>query len=168
MQAEGVFRALASSTRRRMLKLLLKGEYHISGLARELGISTPVAAKHVRILEKARLVERRRFGRAHVLRARVEKIYSALDWLAERHEVRVRRGATVLEALRQVSGIKIEERNGREYVTAIDGEEGYYIYEVEGGFPHVGMDRFAVGRSITVELKKLVPVKRMELKIVVD
>ncbi len=163
-----MFRALASRTRRRMLKLLLYREYHISGLAKELGISTPVAAKHVRILEEAGLVERQRFGRTHVLRARLEKIYSAFDWLAEKHEVRVKKGTTVLEALRQVSGIKIEERNGREYVTAIDGEEGYYIYEVEGSFPEVGMEKFVVERNIRVELKKLVPVKRKELRIVVD
>ncbi len=163
-----MFRALASKTRRRMLKLILRREYHISGLAKELGISTPVAAKHVKILEQAKLVERQKFGKTHVLRANPEVIYSALDELAERHEVRVKKGTTVLEALKQVSGIKIERRSGREFVMSIDGEEGYYIYEVDGTFPEVGMDKFVVEREITVELKKLVPVKKKELRIRLD
>jgi DNA-binding transcriptional ArsR family regulator len=167
MEAKGMFKALASDTRRRMLRLLLRREYHISGLAKELGISTPVAAKHVKILEEAKLVERQRFGKTHVLKAKLDTIYSAFDELAEKHEVAIKKGATVLEALRQVSGIEIEERNGREYVTNIDGEEGYYIYEVDGNFPEVGMEKFVVERNITVELKKLVPVKRKVLKIVV-
>lgn len=163
-----MFRALASKTRRRMLKLILRREYHISGLAKELGISTPVAAKHVKILEQAKLVERQKYGKTHVLRAKPEVIYSALDELAERHEVRVKKGMTVLEALKQVSGIKIERRSGREFVMSIDGEEGYYIYEVDGTFPEVGMDKFVVEREITVELKKLVPVKKKELRIRLD
>ena len=163
-----MFKALASRTRRRMFALLLRGESHVSALAKELGISTPVAARHVRILERAKLVERRRFGRTHVLRAKLDALYSALDELAETHEVRVKKGATVLEALRQVSGIRMERRRGRDYVTSIDGEEGYYIYEVDGSFPEVGMEKFVVERSVTVELKKLVPIRRKVLRIIVD
>jgi len=39
-----LFRAIGSKTRVKMLKLLLRKNYHITGLAREIGISVPVAA----------------------------------------------------------------------------------------------------------------------------
>jgi len=52
-----IFRALSSKTRIEMMKLLMQREYHVSGLAKALGISVPVVAKHVKILEDAGLVE---------------------------------------------------------------------------------------------------------------
>ncbi|MDY6959373.1 MAG: ArsR family transcriptional regulator, partial [Halobacteriota archaeon] len=36
-----------------MLKSLIKKENHISGLARDVGVSVPVASKHVDVLERA-------------------------------------------------------------------------------------------------------------------
>lgn len=148
-----------------MLRLLLRRSMHISGLARELGVSTPVAARHVKILERAKLVERRRFGKTHVLRAKLDALYSALDELAPVHEVRVKKGTTVLEALKRIAGVRVERRRGREYVVSIDGEEGYYLYSIDGSFPEVGMEKFVVEQSITVELKKLVPIRRKVLRI---
>ena len=59
-----VFKAMGSSTRMNMLEALADTEMHISGLAKELNISVPVAAKHVRILEDADLIERKEFGRS--------------------------------------------------------------------------------------------------------
>jgi len=145
---------------------LLSGrKMHISALAREVGISKPVAARHVRILEEAGLVERHPYGRTHVLTARFEAVYSAMDELAEVHEVAVKRGTSVLEALSRVSGVKLERRNGRRYVVSIDGEEGYYLYTVDGSFPEVGMEDFLIKKEVTVELRKLVPVRKKLLRI---
>jgi len=156
---------MASATRRRILRTLLGRRMHISGIARELGVSKPVVARHVRILEEAGLLERHPFGKTHVLTATLAGLYSALDELAESQEVAVRRGTTVLEALRRVSGIRVERKGGREYVVSIDGEEGYYLYTVDGSFPDVGMEKFRVEEEVTVELKKLVPIRRKLLRI---
>ncbi len=163
-----VFSALGSDTRRRMFTLLLQREYHITGIARVLGISVPVAAKHVKVLEAAGLVECRRFGRTLVLRGRFEPLYHALDELAGVHEVRVSTGTTVLEALKKVAGVRVERKGDMEYVTSIDGEDGLYIYEVGGEFPEVGMHRYALSRSTEVVLKKLVPVRRKVLRVRVE
>ena len=58
---------MGSPTRMNMLQLLAENETHISGLVKELNISVPVAAKHVKILEDSDLIERKEFGRTHVM-----------------------------------------------------------------------------------------------------
>lgn len=160
-----MFKTLSSETRRKMLKILARKEMHISGLAREIGISVPVAAKHAKILESKGLIERKKFGRTHVLRARLEKLYEALDIFSESFDVKLSKGANILDALREVSGVKVEKVGEREFVTSIDGEEGYYIYEVNGKSPNISMNKFVLDRNAKVELKKLIPVKRKEMNI---
>lgn len=160
-----MFRALSSKTRRKMLKSLIRGEKHITGLARELGISVPVAAKHVKILERAGLVERQKFGRTHIIRARAERIYNALDFLEEAFDVNIKKGASVLDVLKEISGVTVENIGDREYITSVDGEKGYYIYEVNGKLPDTSINKFTLEDNTKVELKKLVPVKKKEIVI---
>lgn len=160
-----MFKILASNTRREMLKILAKKEMHISGLARELKISVPVAAKHCKLLESKGLVERKKFGRTHVLKANLDRLYEVLDELSESFDLRMPRGSSVLDALKQISGVKVERVGGREFVTSIDGEKGYYVYEVDGISPGISMDKFVLKKNVKVELKKLVHVKRKEMRI---
>jgi len=165
-----VFKALSSETRRAMLKILAKREMHISGLARELGISVPVAAKHCRLLEEKGLIDRRRFGRSHVLKVNPEKIhidklYEELDIFSVTHSVEVPKGANLLEALKKVAGIKIEKVGDKEFITSVDGEEGYYIFEVDGKLPNVPVDKFVLDKNVKIELKKLAPVKRKKMDV---
>jgi DNA-binding transcriptional ArsR family regulator len=165
-----MFKALSSPTRREILRILARKEMHISGLARELGISVPVAAKHCKILEKKGLIEKREFGRSHVLklnpdRIRIDKLYEELDIFSETHEVEVPRGANVLDALKRVAGIKIEKIGDKEFITSVDGEEGYYIFEVDGKLPNVPVDKFILNKNVKISLKKLSPVKKKEMKV---
>jgi len=55
-----IFKALSNKKRIEILKLLAKKEMHISKISRELGISTPVTLRHIRVLEKANLVTRKK------------------------------------------------------------------------------------------------------------
>jgi DNA-binding transcriptional ArsR family regulator len=165
-----LIKALASKTRRDMLKHLARQEMHITGLAKKVGISVPVAAKHVRVLEDAGLLERTRFGRTHVLKAKLDRLkldslYQDLDIFSETHEVEVHKGANVLDVLRMVSGVEIERVGRKEFITSVDGEKGYYIYEVDGTLPEKPMDEFRISRETTIRLKKLVPVSRKEMNI---
>ncbi len=165
-----LFKVLSSDTRRRILKLLAKEEMHISGLAKELGISVPVMAKHCKLLEDTGLIERRKFGRTHVLRInmdkfRFESLYEDLDVFAERHDVELPKGSNVLDALRRVSGVEIKRVGDKEFVSSVDGEEGYYIFEVDGKLPNKSMDEFILKRNSDLKLKKLVPVKKKEINI---
>ncbi|MBI5253997.1 MAG: ArsR family transcriptional regulator, partial [Euryarchaeota archaeon] len=160
-----MFKTLSSETRREMLRLLAKEEMHISGLAKELGISVPVTARHAKILEESGLLERKKFGKTHVLKANLNKIYEALDAFSESFELRLPKGSSILDALKEVSGVKVERIGDREFVTSIDGEEGYYIYEVNGSTPNVSMNKFLLNKNSKIELKKLVPIKRKEMRI---
>ncbi|MDP6459242.1 MAG: helix-turn-helix domain-containing protein [Candidatus Hydrothermarchaeota archaeon] len=165
-----MFKALSSKTRREMLRILAKNEMHISGLARELGISVPVAARHCRLLEEKGLIERRKFGRSHVLKLnpekiRIDKLYEKLDIFSETNKVEVSKRANLLEALKKVAGIKIEKVGDKEFITSVDGEEGYYIFEVDGKLPSVPVDKFVIEKNVKIELKRLAPVKRKEMNI---
>lgn len=58
-----VFGALADPTRRAMLARLAEGEANVSELAEPFDISLPAITKHLNVLERARLIHRRRIGR---------------------------------------------------------------------------------------------------------
>jgi DNA-binding transcriptional ArsR family regulator len=77
-----VFAALADPTRRRILKRLSsRKEFRVTELATPFRISLPAISRHLRVLEKARLVRRRRRGREHLFRARVAGLKPAQSWI---------------------------------------------------------------------------------------
>jgi len=77
------FAALADPTRRGILAALSKtGEGPVTALAKPFPISAPAISRHLRILEKARLIDRRRDGREHLIRFRPAGLKDARDWMA--------------------------------------------------------------------------------------
>ena len=64
-----------------MLGRLAEGERNLSELAAPLRMSFPAASKHVRVLERARLVRRRVVGRTHMCRIEAKPLAEADDWL---------------------------------------------------------------------------------------
>jgi DNA-binding transcriptional ArsR family regulator len=162
-----IFKALSSKTRIEMVKLLMQSDYHVSGLARALGISVPVAAKHVRILEDAELVESKIFGRTHVLSVNREKLYEAMEAFGEEYGIEVQKGASILEVLKQVAGVGTNKIGGKEFLVSIDDEEGFYVYEVEGELPDTPINEYKMEKDGEIEIKRLVPVlkKRVKVKI---
>jgi DNA-binding transcriptional ArsR family regulator len=78
-----VFHALAHPARRAMLRRLTEGERNLSELAAPLRMSFPAASKHVRVLERARLVRRRVVGRTHLCRIEGKPLGVASGWLEE-------------------------------------------------------------------------------------
>ncbi|MCM1987187.1 helix-turn-helix domain-containing protein [Methanococcoides seepicolus] len=160
-----VFNALGSDTRIRMLELLSEEEMHISELARTLNISVPVAAKHVKILEAADLVERRIFGRTHVLKPNKDNIYIAMNSFAPTKSIEVEKGTTLLDALRGVAAIKVKKKGDREVIISTDGEEGLYVYEINGDFSEKSVQNCVLDEDTTIEWKKLEPVTKLKLDI---
>ncbi|HEX5398085.1 MAG TPA: metalloregulator ArsR/SmtB family transcription factor [Verrucomicrobiae bacterium] len=71
------FAALADPTRRRILEQLMAGDRCVTDLARPHRISLPAVSKHLRILEQAGLVSRRRLGRIHSLKLEAEPMQQA-------------------------------------------------------------------------------------------
>jgi DNA-binding transcriptional ArsR family regulator len=79
-----IFAALADPTRRRILvRLSSSGAGPVTALAKPFRISLPAISRHLRVLEKARLIHRRREGRVHVIRVRAAGFQPARDWLAQ-------------------------------------------------------------------------------------
>jgi DNA-binding transcriptional ArsR family regulator len=74
--------ALADSTRRAILHRLSRGEARVTELAEPFDISLNSVSKHIRMLERARLVRRRRAGREHLLSLDPRPLEEAADWIA--------------------------------------------------------------------------------------
>jgi DNA-binding transcriptional ArsR family regulator len=77
------FAALADPTRRRILGQLAQGDQCVTELARPYSMSLPAVSKHLRVLEKAGLVRRRRNGRVHSLKLEARPMQQAQAWIEE-------------------------------------------------------------------------------------
>jgi len=77
------FAALADPTRRRILAQLARGNRCVTDLARPHAMSLPAVSKHLRVLEKAGLLRRRRYGRVHQLNLEAKPMQQAVRWIEE-------------------------------------------------------------------------------------
>src|SRR5436309_15755630 len=75
--------ALADPTRRRILAHLAQGDRRVTDLARPHDMSLPAVSKHLRVLEKAGLLQRRRYGRVHEMRLDAKPLKEAAQWVEE-------------------------------------------------------------------------------------
>ncbi len=74
--------ALADPIRRRILQRLAGSETRVTDVAAEFSISLNSVSKHIRLLERARLIERNVAGREHILRFRPDPLSEAQQWIA--------------------------------------------------------------------------------------
>ena len=77
------FAALADPTRRSILANLAEGERCVTDLAKPHRMSLPAISKHLRVLEKAGLVRRKRDGRVHRLKLEAKPMQEAQQWIEE-------------------------------------------------------------------------------------
>ncbi len=82
-QLDRTFAALADPTRRRILEHLAQGDRCVTDLAKPYSMSLPAVSKHLRVLEKAGLVRRRRNGRVHRLNLEAAPMKQASQWIEE-------------------------------------------------------------------------------------
>jgi DNA-binding transcriptional ArsR family regulator len=77
------FRALADPTRRGMLATLALGEKSIGELAEPFAMSFAGASKHVKVLEDAGLIARRKVGRTHLISIDAKPLEEAERWMRQ-------------------------------------------------------------------------------------
>jgi DNA-binding transcriptional ArsR family regulator len=77
------FAALADPTRRRILAHLARGDRCVTDLARPHAMSLPAVSKHLRVLENAGLLRRRRYGRTHEMQLDAKPLKEAAQWVEE-------------------------------------------------------------------------------------
>jgi DNA-binding transcriptional ArsR family regulator len=85
------FSALGDGTRREILERLQLGPASISDLAAQARMSLPGVAKHVRILEQARLVTTEKKGRTRECRLGPERLDDITAWIESYRDVWERR-----------------------------------------------------------------------------
>lgn len=73
--------ALADPTRRAILNRLSRGDARVTDLAEPFDISLNSVSKHIRMLERARLVRRRRAGREHILSLDPKPLDELAEWI---------------------------------------------------------------------------------------
>ncbi len=76
------FHALAHPTRREMLGKLRRGSTRVTDLAAPFNISLNTVSKHLKVLERAGLVERNIRGREHHVRLQARPLREISRWVA--------------------------------------------------------------------------------------
>jgi DNA-binding transcriptional ArsR family regulator len=98
------FSALADPTRRAILERLEEGEASVVELTASFAMSQQAVSKHLKVLERARLISRGRAAQSRPCRLEAEPLDGAAEWI-ERHRQmwsdRYDRLDTHLEVLRQ-------------------------------------------------------------------
>jgi DNA-binding transcriptional ArsR family regulator len=75
------FHALANPIRREILRLLARGEATVLEVASHFDISLNGVSKHLKVLEKAGLIQRDIQGRTHTCSLQVEPLQEAGHWI---------------------------------------------------------------------------------------
>jgi DNA-binding transcriptional ArsR family regulator len=83
-QLSTTFAALADPTRRAILARLVAGECSVTELAEPFDMSLPAVSKHLRVLERAGLIARRREAQWRHCRIEAAPLKEVADW-AERY-----------------------------------------------------------------------------------
>ncbi len=80
---DAVFSALANSTRRAILSRLADGQASVNEIAAPLEISQPAVSRHLKVLERAGLIERDVDEQRRPATLKAEQMAAAVDWLTE-------------------------------------------------------------------------------------
>jgi DNA-binding transcriptional ArsR family regulator len=81
-QLDSLFAALADPTRRAIIeRLLATGELSVGDVAAAFAISTPAISRHLQVLERAGLIERRIERQWRFVRVRVDALAPVESWL---------------------------------------------------------------------------------------
>ena len=77
------FAALADPTRRAILARLAGGEATVSELAAPFEMSLPAISKHLKVLQRAGLIEQGRHAQWRPCRLRAERLRDVSDWVGQ-------------------------------------------------------------------------------------
>ena len=77
------FAALADPTRRAILARLAGGEATVTELAAPFDMSLPAISKHLKVLQRAGLIEQGRQAQWRPCRLKAERLRDASDWIGQ-------------------------------------------------------------------------------------
>lgn len=80
---DAIFAALSDPTRRAILSRLADGQASVNEIAEPFNISQPAVSRHLKVLERAGLIERDVEEQRRPARLKAETMTAAVDWLGE-------------------------------------------------------------------------------------
>lgn len=111
-QLSTTFAALADPTRRAILARLRSGECSVTELAEPFDMSMPAVSKHLRVLERAGLIVRRRDAQWRPCRIEARPLKEVVDWTERYRHIWEERLDRLDKYLQHVKA-KEEKRHGR-------------------------------------------------------
>jgi len=114
-QLDSVFTALAHPARRSILTRLGKGEASVGELAKPLDMSLPAVTKHLKVLEKAKLISRSKNAQWRPCQLQQAPLNAALGWIENQKkiwEARLDRLEAYLHTLEPNSAKPRKEKHG--------------------------------------------------------
>ena len=86
-QLDATFAALADPTRRAIIARLASGEASVNELAKPFAMSQPAISRHLRVLERAGLISRRRDAQRRPRRLEAAPLAEADAWLENYRQI---------------------------------------------------------------------------------
>ncbi|HVX47881.1 MAG TPA: metalloregulator ArsR/SmtB family transcription factor [Candidatus Saccharimonadales bacterium] len=81
LRLDSVFGSLADPTRRDILRRVARSELTVGEISADYDMSMAAVSKHIKMLEKAKLVIKRRRGKEQLVRARTGTLAEAREYL---------------------------------------------------------------------------------------
>ncbi|MFU2014898.1 ArsR/SmtB family transcription factor [Peribacillus butanolivorans] len=78
---DNIFQALADPTRREKVRLIASNDRTVSELAAPFDMSLAAISKHIKVLERAGLLNKTTKGRTNISRLNPDSLSSAIEWL---------------------------------------------------------------------------------------
>ncbi len=78
-----VFKALSDPTRREIVQLLTTNPMTVTEIASRFSVSLPAISKHLKVLERAFLIDRRKDGRTHWIALNTGPLKQVEDWVGQ-------------------------------------------------------------------------------------
>lgn len=121
---DDVFHALADPTRRAMLSTLARAPLTVGELAAPFAISLNATSKHIKVLERAGLVQRSIEGRKHVCHLDARPLHAGMEWIRH-YETFWQQRLDILESLlvKEDRAAAKEERREERRRTNDDSDE---------------------------------------------
>ena len=111
-QLSTAFAALADPTRRAMLSRLADGEATLNELAEPFPVSLQAMSKHLKVLEAAGLISRRRDGQRRPCRLRMAGLDSSAAWIERHRQLQEERYDRLGQHLQQLQRHQLDPQQG--------------------------------------------------------
>lgn len=82
---DAIFSALSDPTRRAILSRLAEGQASVNEIAQPFKMSQPAVSRHLKVLERAGLIERDVDEQRRPARLKADNLAAAVDWLTQFH-----------------------------------------------------------------------------------